>query len=166
MGAAALAAETRFRIVECLICQARTDEALEILDELSGHSPERAPMLTWLRAHALAVVGDDAAAGTMTEAADLLAGVGQPYEHALARIALARLTGTDDAAAHADLAALGAEGAFVLPLDRSTGRQVDRSTGQVNDQSTSTGQVTPGAFASRMSVVRSEVAPVISARAT
>ncbi len=118
MGAAALAAETRIRIVECLICQARTDEALDLLDELSRHSADRAPMLTWLRAHALAVADDDSATATMTEAVELLAGVGQPYELALARIALARLTHTEDPAAHADLAALGAVRAFVLAIDR------------------------------------------------
>ncbi len=118
MGAAALAAETRLRVVECLICQARTDEALELLDELAGQSPDRAPMLAWLRAHALAVAGDDSAVASMTEAVELLAGVGQPYEFALARIALARLTGADDAAARADLAELGADGAFVLAVDR------------------------------------------------
>lgn len=116
MGAAALAAETKLRVIECLICQAGTEDAVELIDELALESPDRAPILTWLRAHALAVAGDDSAAATMGEAVELLAGVGPPYEYALARIALARLTGADDPAARADLAELGAEGAFVLPI--------------------------------------------------
>ena len=126
MGAAALTFETETRMVELAICEGDATGAIEVLDRLDAEADHANPILLRLRAHALAIAADDRAVDVFEAACRALAEQGPAYENALALKGLAALTGGESKPADIVLDGLGAQAAFVLPVNRSTGQQVDR----------------------------------------
>jgi tetratricopeptide (TPR) repeat protein len=118
MGASALAFETETRLVEALLCAGDTATSREWLDRMMSQSPDQKPTLERLRAHVLALDGDWDAPSTFEEAAALLDDSGQTYERALALAALALLRSTPSEEATEILNGLGAQNAFVLPVNQ------------------------------------------------